>query len=132
VVEARIEPSTFQPVVQRFTDFYPAQWSQNSHRIAVYMNKGKTNPTSTERCGQLHSSPQLTFCSTSMLWSSYDRTWFTGPDKHEIFILVLTCVHVYPCIQQFHSCLGLHPNNLQRHAADSGSAMASHGTQDSS
>jgi hypothetical protein len=25
-----------------------------------------------------------------VLWSSYDRTWYCGPDKQEIFILMLT------------------------------------------
>jgi hypothetical protein len=25
----------------------------------------------------------------TVVWSSYDRTWFSGPDKQEIFILML-------------------------------------------
>jgi hypothetical protein len=24
----------------------------------------------------------------ALAWSSYDRTWFSGPDKQEIFVLV--------------------------------------------
>jgi hypothetical protein len=34
-------------------------------------------------------------------WFSYDRIWFSEPDKQEIFILILTRVHIWPqhCFQ---------------------------------
>jgi hypothetical protein len=25
-------------------------------------------------------------------WPSYDRTWFSGPDKQEIFIFIVYCI----------------------------------------
>jgi hypothetical protein len=28
-----------------------------------------------------------------LMWSSYDRTWFSGPDKQEILFLILTCTN---------------------------------------
>jgi hypothetical protein len=28
-------------------------------------------------------------CGTDWLWSSYDRTWFSGPDKQEMWIFIL-------------------------------------------
>jgi hypothetical protein len=36
---------------------------------------------------------------STAVWSSYDHTWFSGPDKQEIFILVQLChiaVGVFP------------------------------------
>jgi hypothetical protein len=33
---------------------------------------------------------QTCFLTPPQSWSSYDRIWFSGPDKQEIFILILT------------------------------------------
>jgi hypothetical protein len=30
----------------------------------------------------------VTLLASSSLWSSYDRSWFSGPDQQEIFIFI--------------------------------------------
>jgi hypothetical protein len=34
---------------------------------------------------------------SNVLWSSYDHTWFSGPDEQEIFIFILNVIFASLC-----------------------------------